>query len=149
MDNLVSFVLLGLGFAMGLVVLYLLRQRRAERLRLRLVAGQSHLLSAQLAQRQADLEQLEMEPLDELRGEAVAALDALHVQLIERQAHLQNCEDLVHLQRQKMSWLAQAPKLPPRGRPGPHGKPNLHHPLPLPSSGATISKTSSCARSTI
>lgn len=113
MDNLVSFVLLGLGFAMGLVVLYLLRQRRAERLRLRLVAGQSHLLSAQLAQRQADLEQLEMEPLDELRGEAVAALDALHVQLIERQAHLQNCEDLVHLQRQKMSWLAQAPKLPP------------------------------------
>ncbi len=117
MDNLVSFVLLGLGSAMGLVVLYLLRQRRAERLRLRLVAGQSHLLSAQLAQRQTDLEQLEMEPLDELRDEAAAALDALHVQLIERQAHLQNCEDLVHLQRQKMSWLAQAPKLPPPARP--------------------------------
>ena len=116
LDNLASFVLLGLGSALGLVVLYLLRQRRAERLRLRLVAGQSHLLSAQLAQRLEDLERLELEPPDELQSEATASLDALHVLLIERQAHLQNCEDLVHLQRQKMAWLAKAPKLPPPAR---------------------------------
>lgn len=117
MDNLASFVLLGLGLALGLVVLYLLRQRRAERLRLRLVAGQSHLLSAQLAQRLEDLERLDLEPLDEHQAEATSSLDELHVLLIERQAHLQNCEDLVHLQQQKISWLAKAPKVPPAARP--------------------------------
>ncbi|MBI2502926.1 MAG: hypothetical protein HYW07_06795 [Candidatus Latescibacteria bacterium] len=116
MDNLASFVLLGLGFALGLVVLYHLRQRRAERLRLRLLAGQSHLLSAQLAQRLGDLKRLELEPLDGLPAEAGASLDELHVLLVERQAHLQNCEDLVHLQKQKISWLAKAPKLPPPTR---------------------------------
>ena len=123
MDNLASYLLFGLGSALGLVVLYLLRQRRAERLRLRLVAGQRHLLSAQLAQRLEDLERLEGEPLDELQGEAAAALDELHVLMIERQAHLQNCEDLVHLQQQKMSWLAKAPKLPPPPRPSRQTKP--------------------------
>lgn len=117
MDNLASFVLLGLGSALGLVVLYLLRLRRAERLRLRLVAGQSHLLSAQLAQRLEDLKGLELEPIEDLQTEATASLDELHVLLVERQAHLQNCEDLVHLQRQKISWLAEAPKLPPPARP--------------------------------
>lgn len=117
MDNLASYILLGLGSALGLVVLFLLRQRRAERLRLRLVAGQSHLLSAQLAQRQEDLERLDLEPLEDLRAEAATSLDELHVLLIERQAHLQNCEDLVHLQQQKMDWLAKASKSPPPARP--------------------------------
>jgi hypothetical protein len=111
----ISYLLLGLGAALGLVVVYALRQRRAERLRLRLVAGQSHLLSAQLAQRLADLERLEGE--GELRAEAAASLDELHALLVERQAHLQNCEDLVHLQRQKISWLAQAPVPPPPASP--------------------------------
>ncbi|MCC7265538.1 MAG: hypothetical protein IT369_23780 [Candidatus Latescibacteria bacterium] len=117
MENWISYLLLALGASLGLVVGYLLRQRRAERLRLRLVAGQSHLLSAQLAQRLADLEQLEQEPLDELREEASGALDELHVLLIERQAHLQNCEDLVHLQQQKIAWLAKAPKPAAPARP--------------------------------
>lgn len=124
METWISYVLLGLGFALGLVVVYLLRQRRAERLRLRLVSGQSHLLSAQLAQRRADLERLEQEPFAERHSGAVAALDELHVLLVERQAHLQNCEDLVHLQQQKMSWLAKAPKLPPHpSRPAPEATP--------------------------
>jgi hypothetical protein len=113
METWISYVLLSLGSGLGLVVAYLLRQRRAERLRLRLVSGQSHLLSAQLAQRLADLEQLEQEPFAELHAEAAGALDELHALLIERQAHLQNCEDLVHLQRQKVSWLAQAPRTAP------------------------------------
>jgi hypothetical protein len=117
METWISYILLGLGSALGLVVVYLLRQRRAERLHLRLVAGQSHLLSAQLAQRTEDLERLEQKSFDELHPEAVAALDELHAVLLERQAHLQNCEDLVHLQQQKISWLAKAPKRPPPTRP--------------------------------
>ncbi len=131
METWISYILLSLGVALGLLVAYLLRQRRAERLRLRLVSGQSHLLSAQLAQRTADLEKLESEPLDELQGEASGALDELHVLLIERQAHLQNCEDLIHLQQHKISWLAAAPSPPAPGprpaRPTPHQVPAPPH----------------------
>lgn len=117
MENWFSYLLLALGAGLGLAVAHVLRQRRAERLRLRLVAGQSHLLSAQLAQRLSDLEAFEQQPLEEWRAAAVEALDELHVLLIERQAHLQNCEDLVHLQQQKVAWLAKTPRATPPARP--------------------------------
>ncbi|MBM3280038.1 MAG: hypothetical protein FJY95_18475 [Candidatus Handelsmanbacteria bacterium] len=120
MENWISYLLLSLGGALGLAVLWLLRQRRAQRLRLRLVSSQSHLVSAQLAQRGADLKALEGESIEELGRQAGAALDELHILLVERQAHLQNCEDLVHLQKQKLSGLATSPRpAPPSSRQGP------------------------------
>ena len=114
MENWISPLLLGLGFTLGLVVLYHLRQRRSERLRLRLLAGQIHLLSAQLAQRLEELERLDRDDLTQMQDQTNGVLDDLHILLIERQAHLQNCEDLIHLQKQKISWLATAPKPAPQ-----------------------------------
>lgn len=134
MESWISPVLLGLGLTLGAAILYHLRQRRSARLRLRLLAGQSHLLSAQLAQRLEELERLDQSALAQLQEETSGILDDLHILLIERQAHLQNCEDLIHLQKQKVAWLATAPKPSPqraaKGRR--ETRPQATAPAPLP-----------------
>jgi len=108
--------LLALVALLALLALYRARRRRSERLQLRLLAGRSHLLGEEIAQRLEELEELERR--DQESRAAEEALNHLHLLLVERQAHLQNCEDLVHLQERKLSHLAEAPPSPPaRERP--------------------------------
>ncbi|MFH1571464.1 MAG: hypothetical protein ABIL09_25965 [Gemmatimonadota bacterium] len=92
----------------AVAVLLLLRRylEGRRRLRLRLVTGRRVLLEQEAAQVMAELSQLEgQEPSP--RAMADDALNRLHAALLERQAHLENCEDLAHLQRQKMAVLAR------------------------------------------
>lgn len=99
--------LLAMGVALALLVLYRARRRKKQRLQLRLLAGKSHLLSAEIAHCLEELERLDQEGADEARAAAEEALDQFHVLLVERQAHLQNCEDLVHLQQRKLAYLGE------------------------------------------
>ena len=75
-----------------------LRSKKRRRRDLRLAAGQSKLLGDQISERLSLLDQYE----PTLRSEAEHALDLLQVELIDRQAHLLNFEDLAMLQRYKL-----------------------------------------------
>ena len=81
------------------------RQRRRERLELRLLAGRSQLLEGEIANQLQNLTDFDEERLNALRLEADNALNLLQVTLIERQAHLLNCEDLTYLQKYKVNIL--------------------------------------------
>ena len=114
----------------GLIALFFYlgrRWSRKKRLELRLLAGRQQLLGEELERCTADLQEFDQEELAALRQEAENALGQLHVQLIERQAHLLNYEDLAHLQQCKIDILdaagAQLEEAP---------LPSSHEPTPTP-----------------
>ena len=72
---------------------------------MRLLAGRSQLLEGEIANQLQNLTDFDEEQLNALRLEADNALNLLQVILIERQAHLLNCEDLAYLQKYKMNIL--------------------------------------------
>ena len=97
-----DFLLFGLpaaGVVLGAMLVFAyLRSKKRRRRDLRLAAGQSKLLGDQISERLSLLDQYE----PTLRSEAEHALDMLQVELIDRQAHLLNFEDLAMLQRYKL-----------------------------------------------
>ena len=106
--------------------LYRRRRHKQERLQLRLVAGRSHLLSEELRQSLASLERFGQEDPPAVLEQAPAALDQLHLALVERQAHLQNYDELARLQQRRLALLstsreeeARAPRAPAVVEPSP------------------------------
>lgn len=99
------FVLLAtLAVTVGLLVLrHSLRRRR--RIKVRLLGGQSHLRGEEIEARSQELERFESEEFASACLAAEAALDELNVSLLDRQAQLQNYEDLASLQRHKIAVL--------------------------------------------
>lgn len=83
------------------------RRRKRERLELRLLVGRERLLSQELEESLNKLREFAPQPMATLRQEVEAALDLLHLRLMERQAHLLNYEDLVHLQQCKIEALKE------------------------------------------
>lgn len=96
--------LAALGLTAALAALQI-RRRRGNRVQLRLLAGRRRLLGDEIARH---LEGLAAggSP-DAARVEADGLLDHLHTGLLDRQAHLQNLEDLARLQQLKLAVLAQ------------------------------------------
>ncbi|MFA6108230.1 MAG: hypothetical protein WDA75_05605 [Candidatus Latescibacterota bacterium] len=99
-------------FLAGAGILLVLRRRRREKLELRLLAGRERLLGDELEACLAALEELDDGRVATARASAEEALNGLHTRLVERQAHLLNYEDLVHLQECKIEAL-QAIRLAP------------------------------------
>lgn len=89
----------------ALVAAVQIRRRRSNRLQLRLLAGQRRLLGEEIARRRADLTSLTGDGLDARQREAEAQLGIVHTRLLDRQAHLQNLEDLARMQRHKIAIL--------------------------------------------
>lgn len=104
--------LLVLALILGCGLLLLARQRKNERAKLRLLTGRRWLLSRELDACFAELDALDEGAIATRRQEAEAALNQLHVALVERQAHLLNYEDMAHLQQCKIDLLATPPAAP-------------------------------------
>ena len=111
-DWIITTALLVLALILGCGLLLLARQRKNERTELRLLAGRRQLLSRELHACFAELEALDEDAIATRRHEAGPNIDRLHVALVERQAHLLNCEDLAHLQQCKIALLATPPTPP-------------------------------------
>ena len=111
-DWIITTTLLVLALILACGLLLLARQRKNERTEFRLLAGRLQLLSRELDACFAELEALDEEAMATRRHEAGRKLDLLHVALVERQAHLLNCEDLAHLQQCKIALLATPPAPP-------------------------------------
>jgi len=109
------------GAALTLLTLWQMRRRRQNKLALRVLAGQRRLLGEEVDERFEELAEIDEEDLRSRLDGAIGLVDGLHVGLLERQAHLQNLEDLAHLQRHKIAVLghhldeaaSQAPEQPP------------------------------------
>ena len=109
------------GAALTLLTLWQMRRRRQNKLALRVLAGQRRLLGQEVDERFEELAEIDEEDLRSRLDVAIGLVDGLHVGLLERQAHLQNLEDLAHLQRHKIAVLghhldeaaSQAPEQPP------------------------------------
>ena len=100
--------LLAAAVAVGVVVTCVIwRLRKQRRTRLRLLAGQQRVLGEEISRRQEQLGEFGSGSLVSGREAAAAALDQLHVAVVERQAHLMNCEDLAHLLDCKIQALAE------------------------------------------
>ena len=84
-------------------------QQKRRRLRLRLINGKKHLLSEEIASRLDDLAAFDTTRLAKVSAEAEAGLNSLHTFLMDRQAHLQNYEELLHLQRHKIAVQLSVP----------------------------------------
>lgn len=97
--------LLSLALLLALGLFLLARQRKAERLELRLASGRRQLLGQELASYLAELDELDQDAITALRQDAESSLDQLHIALVERQVHLLNYEDMVHLQQCKIDLL--------------------------------------------
>ena len=104
----VTFTILLAGALFAALVLVSRWRRRRLRLRLRLISGKGHLLGEEIAARCHDLERFDVDRLESLRATADAGVNGLHVFLLDRQAHLQNYEDLLHLQRHKLAIQSRA-----------------------------------------
>ena len=111
-DWIVITTLLVLALILGCGLLLLARQRKNERTKLRLLTGRRQLLSRELDACFAELDALDEGAIATRRQEAEAALNQLHVTLVERQAHLLNYEDMAHLQQCKIDLLATPPAAP-------------------------------------
>ena len=104
------FLLIGLvALAVVLALLFGWRRMRHRRTRiqLRLLAGRSRLLAEELTDRSGELET----GFDKIESACAAArnsLDQLQVAILDRQAQLQNYEDLASLQRHKLAVLEYA-----------------------------------------
>ena len=108
-DWIVITTLLVLALILGCGLLLLARQRKNERTKLRLLTGRRQLLSRELDACFAELDALDEGTIATRRQEAEAALNQLHVALVERQAHLLNYEDMAHLQQCKIDLIATPP----------------------------------------
>ena len=95
---------LALVLALGLYLLA--RQRQRQRLELRLLPGRRQLWEQELASYLQEFAALDQKGIAALRQEAESSLDQLQITLVERQAHLLNCEDMTHLQQCKIDLLA-------------------------------------------
>ena len=115
-DWIVITTLLVLALILGCGLLLLARQRKNERTKLRLLTGRRQLLSRELDACFAELDALDEGTIATRRQEAEAALNQLHVALVERQAHLLNYEDMAHLQQCKIDLLATSPAAPDPAR---------------------------------
>ena len=93
------------GAALTLLTLWQMRRRRQNKLALRVLAGQRRLLGEEVDERFEELAEIDEEDLRSHLDVAIGLVDGLHVGLLERQAHLQNLEDLAHLQRHKITVL--------------------------------------------
>lgn len=72
---------------------------------MRLLVGREKLLGEELERHRERLRAFDQNGLDALRQRAETTCDDLHMQLIERQAYLLSCEDLVHLKDCKKNLL--------------------------------------------
>jgi hypothetical protein len=105
----ITITLLALALILGLGLLLLARQRKRERLELRLLSGRRQLLGRELDACFVELDAIDQQAIAAQRQQAESALDLLHIALVERQAHLLNYEDMVHLQQCKFDLLAAPP----------------------------------------
>jgi hypothetical protein len=86
--------------------LYLdIRRRKDDRIQLRLLVGRSRLLQEEIDRRIEALALLDPKILATTRQQAQSALNELQILLVERQAHLQDREELGHLQHTKITLL--------------------------------------------
>lgn len=104
--------------------------RRRRRLRLRLIRGRRSLLDREIEASDEHLAELEGGDIATVRAAAEDALNSLHASLLDRQAHLQNCEDLASLQVRKIAALQHhlgsddlAGAATPQGAEGTHAEP--------------------------
>lgn len=97
--------LAALGLALAGLTLWQMRQRRQARLALRVLSGRRRLLGEEIEERLAQLDGFDDADLADAVGEASMMVDALHVGSLERQAHLQNLEELALAQRHKIAIL--------------------------------------------
>ena len=109
--------LVALALLLTLGLFLLARQRKRERLELRLASGRRQLLGRELESYCAELDALDEDHIAAKRQEAESALDQLHIALVERQAHLLNYEDMVHLQQCKIELLTKAGLPSPKDQP--------------------------------
>ncbi|MEC8993330.1 MAG: hypothetical protein VX656_18960, partial [Candidatus Latescibacterota bacterium] len=125
------------GSALTLLTLWQMRRRRQNKLALRVLAGQRRLLGQEVDERFEELAEIDEEDLRSRLDVAIGLVDGLHVGLLERQAHLQNLEDLAHLQRHKIAVLghhldeaaSQAPEQPPPIEDEPEQRPQTREDL--------------------
>ncbi len=105
---------LTIGAVVLAIVLFGLHRihRRRSRIQLRLLAGRSRLLAEELSNRSGELE-TGFGELDSACAVARDSLDLLQVSILDRQAQLQNYEDLASLQRHKLSVVEYALQHPP------------------------------------
>jgi hypothetical protein len=82
-----------------------IRHRRNNRLQLRLLAGRRRLLGEEIDTRSRRLDELDPEELAAQQNVADVALDGLHMDLLKREAQLQNLQELAHLQQHKLAVL--------------------------------------------
>ena len=81
------------------------RRRKNDRIQLRLLVGRSRLLKEEIDRRSEALEALDPTAFESARQQAESALNALQILLVERQAYLQDREELGHLQHIKIALL--------------------------------------------
>ncbi len=95
-----------LGIGLALLTLWQMRHRQQNKLALRVLAGQRRLLGEEIDERLDELSQMDEVQLRDRIQASFGVVDEIHVGALERQAHLQNLEDLAHLQRHKIAVLA-------------------------------------------
>ncbi|MBT3343897.1 MAG: hypothetical protein HN712_05030 [Gemmatimonadetes bacterium] len=95
-----------IGVSLALLTLWQIRRQRQTRLTLRVLSGQRRLLGEEIDERLEQLRGFDEADLEQKLLAAPGFVDHVHVGLLERQAHLQNLEDLTHLQRHKIAVLA-------------------------------------------
>ena len=105
-------VLLTLALILALGLFFLARQRKRDRVELRLATGRRGLLNRELETYLTELDELDADIITTKCQEAASALDQIHIALVERQAHLLNYEDMVHLQKCKIDMITGALNLP-------------------------------------
>lgn len=88
--------------ALIILILWYIRKLKYRQTQLRLLRGRRHILDQQISAQTAAIQAIDGSRIDALRKQADGALDALNVELVERQAHLLNYADLVHLQDYKI-----------------------------------------------
>lgn len=79
------------------------RLQKRDRLQLRLLRGRRKLLGEEIERRTSELIQHSDELLAPARFDADRALDELHVAMMDRHAHILNCQDLARLQVHKIA----------------------------------------------
>ena len=99
-----TFLLLVFSFVAGRHLYY-----KRQALALRLARGRGKLLTETIALRQRDLDNFDLSHLKALGQQANKVLESLGTTLAHRRSHLQNCEDLAHLQEYKLQLLATLP----------------------------------------
>jgi len=105
---LIPSLLIAIAVLLGVSVVLRRSRTRRRRLRLRLLSGHRGLLGDEIDRRTRSLGEVDTANLDAARAQANLGLNELHADLLDRQAHLQNFEDLAFLQRQKLAVLTRS-----------------------------------------